>query len=427
MQIIADLHIHSKYARATSKEMDLEHLSTYSKIKGINLLGTGDCTHPSWFSEIKKKLKERRDGIYDYNQTNFIITGEIRTIYKKNDKLRKVDHLILVPNIEVCEQMNDSLKNLGNLRLDGRASFYKSAPEIVEKIIEISKDIMIIPAHIWTSWYGVLGEFSDFNKIDECYEDQTKHIHALETGLSSDPMMNWRLSSLDKFTLVSNSDSHSPWPWRLGREVNVFEINDEKFSYKEIVDAIKKKDRRRFLFTIECNPEYGKYHFDGHRKCNVSLSPKEAIKNNNICPVCGKKLTIGVLHRVELLADREEGFVPKDAIPFKTLLPLYEIISHALKVNQLYSKKVIEEQDKLIKHFKNEFNVLLNVDKEELMKVTDEVIVDAIMKVRNNEVKVIPGYDGVYGKPVFSESEFNKFEENRRKVLRRQSKLGDYS
>jgi uncharacterized protein (TIGR00375 family) len=423
MQVIADLHIHSKYARATSKEMDIEHLSKFSKIKGLNLIGTGDCTHPNWFSEIKKKLVNERDGIYSYEKTNFIITGEIRTVYKKNEKLRKVDHLILVPNIEICEQINNVLKNIGNLKIDGRPTFYKSAPEIVERIMEISKEIMIIPAHAWTSWFGVLGEFSGFNKIEECYEDQTKYIYALETGLSSDPQMNWRLSSLDRFTLISNSDSHSPWPWRLGREANVFEIDEDKLSYREIVDIIKKKDRKRFLFTIECNPEYGKYHYDGHRKCGISFSPKEAIKNKNICPVCGKKLTIGVLHRIEELADREEGFIPKDAIPFKTLLPLYETISFASKIGKLYSKKVLEEHDKLIERFGNELNVLLNVPKQELLKVTDEKIAEAIIKVREGKVKYIPGYDGNYGIPIFDEE---KIQKETKSMLKAQKKLNEY-
>ncbi|MEM5883049.1 MAG: endonuclease Q family protein, partial [Candidatus Aenigmatarchaeota archaeon] len=263
------------------------------------------------------------------------------------------------------------------------------------------RDVMITSSHIWTPWRSILGSKSGFNSIEECYQDQTKNIFSLETGLSSDPSMNWRLSSLDKFTLVSNSDSHSPHPWRLGREANVFDL--EKVTYWKILDATKKKDKKSFLYTIEVDPNYGKYHFDGHRNCSISLHPKDAIKLNNICPKCKRKLTIGVLHRVEELADRPEGFIPKDAIPFKTLLPLYEIISFAWGSGELYSKKVLEEHDKLIEKFGNELNVLLNVPKEELLKVTNEKIADAIIKVREGRVKYIPGYDGVYGSPVFDE------------------------
>jgi len=224
--------------------------------------------------------------------------------------------------------------------------------------MQISKDILIYPAHAWTPWMSCLGSKSGFDSIEECYQDRVKYIFALETGLSSNPPMNWRLSKLDKFTLLSNSDSHSPWTWRLGREANVFEL--KKLSYWKILDVIKNKDKKRFLYTIEVDPNYGKYHWDGHRNCGISLHPKDAIKLNNICPKCGKKLTIGVLHRVEELADRPEGFVPKDAIPFKSLLPLYEIISFATGVNQLYSRKVLKEHDKLIENFGNELNVLLN-------------------------------------------------------------------
>jgi len=243
--------------------------------------------------------------------------------------------------------------------------------------------------------------------------------------MSSDPLMNWRLSSLDKFALMSNSDCHSPWPWRLGRECNVFEL--EKITYWEILDAIKKKDKKRFLFTVEVDPAYGKYHWTGHRNCHVNLSSKQSLKVNNICPVCHRKLTVGVEERVEELADREEVFIPKDAIPFKTLLPLYEIISFVTGTNQLYSKPVIKEQDKLIEKFGNELNVLLNVSKEELLKVTNEKIANAIIKVREGKVKYIAGYDGVYGKPVFDDKEFKQYEEKQKNIkLHSQKRLLDF-
>jgi uncharacterized protein (TIGR00375 family) len=280
-----------------------------------------------------------------------------------------------------------------------------TSPELVEIVMNISKDAFIVPAHLWTSWFGALGEYSGFNSLEECYQDQLKHIYAFETGMSSNPAMNWRLSMLDKFTPVSNSDSHSPWTHRLGREANVFEL--EKLSYWEIIDSIKNRDRKEFLFTIETPPEYGKYHWDGHRNCKVFLEPKEAIKYGNICPVCGKKLTIGVLHRVEELADRPEGFVPEKSIPFKTLIPLSELIAAVYDV-EVFSRKVWEESTKMIKEFGSELNVLLEAPEDKLKLVTNEKIVDIILKNREGKVKLQPGYDGEYGFPLIDENSLKK-------------------
>ena len=767
MQLICDFHIHSKYSRATSKEMDIDGIAKGAKLKGLNLVGTGDFTFPLWLKELKEKLKPIEDaGLFEYEAVYFMLTCEVATYFSYGGKLKRVHHVIHAPSFEIVEQINEALAKYGNLKADGRPILNLSASQLVEILMGISKDILIYPSHAWTPWMSCLGSRSGFDSVEECYEDQTKNIFAIETGLScydpetevltengwkkfwevtqadkictlnrktetiefqsptkiyhynyrgkmyriktsrvdllvtpnhklairkyplckkpspikliraderfgkekifkkngkwigkekkyfilpavkiphgskhysgyrkvrekklpiklwlkffgfwiaeghttrnkkygeynvvvsdndqnllkemktilekmgfkpylwknqlrvrnfqlwnylkqfgkahekfvpkdikelsksllqiffdyyikgdghrygrsmkglsattsspklrddlqeialklgmsaywkpalkpgdstfpsghknkhytwvvyfirknehrvhpsgfrknkkwvekwvdykgkvycvsvpnkiiyvrrngipvwcgnSDPPMNWRLSSLDRFTLLSNSDSHSPWPWRLGREANVFEV--KKLDYWEILEIIKKKDKRRFLFTIEVPPSYGKYHFDGHRKCGISLHPKDAIKLNNICPKCGKKLTIGVLHRVEELADREEGFVPKNAIPFKSLLPLYEIISFALGIEQLYSKKVLEEHDKLIGKFGNELNVLLNASKEELEKVTSKKVAEAIVKVREGRVNFIPGYDGVYGKPVFDEKVENK-------------------
>jgi len=403
MQYIADFHLHSKYARATSREMDIGGLSKGAKIKGLNLLGTGDFTHPKYFLEIKNKLKEIADtGIFSYDDIYFILTCEVGTSFVAGNKIRRIHHIIHAPSFEIVEQINEALSKCGNLSIDGRPMFNMSAVELVEVLMEISKDLMITSAHVWTPFFSVFGSKNGFNSVEECYGDQTKHIFSLETGLSSTPDMNWRLSSLDKFTLLSNSDSHSTNPWRLGREANVFEL--KKLTYWEIIDAIKKKDKSKFLFTIETSAEYGKYHLDGHRNCNVSLEPGETKKLNGICPKCRRKLTIGVLHRVEELADRVEGYIPKEFIPFKKLLPLYEIISSVTGVNQLYSKKVIEEQNKLIDRFGNELNVLLNVNRDQLAKVTSEKIADAIIKVRENKVRFHAGYDGNYGIPIFDNS-----------------------
>ena len=410
MRIIADLHVHSMYSRATSKLMDLNGMSRGAKLKGITLLGTGDATHPKWFKLLKQKLEPLEGaGLFKYEDVFFMLTGEVGTVYQQNGKKRDIHHLIHAPSFEVFEQINEALGKYGKLEADGRPTLSLTSPELIEILRGISDDIFVAACHIWTPWKSLFGSKFGFDSVEECYQDQTKFVFLLETGLSSDPPMNWRLSSLDKFTLVSNSDSHSPHPWRLGREANVFEL--KKLDYWEIFDVLRKKDKSRFLFTIEVEPSYGKYHFTGHRNCGISLSPKEAMKLGNICPKCGKKLTVGVLQRVEELADRPEGFVPKDAIPFKTLLPLYEIISFAMGVNQLYSKKVMNEYDKLIKSFGNELNVLLNVPEEELAKVANKRIVEAIIKVRENKISYIPGYDGVYGKPIFDEGkEINRKE-----------------
>ena len=278
-----------------------------------------------------------------------------------------------------------------------------NAAQLVEEVMEVSMDNMVFPAHAWTPWFSIFGAFSGFDTVEECYQDMTRHIHALETGLSSDPPMNWRLSRLDKFTLVSNSDSHSFWPWRIGREANVFEL--KRLSYKEVIDTIRLKDKERFKFTIETDPAYGKYHWTGHRNCHVSLSPKEAMKLGNICPVCRRKLTKGVQQRVEELADRPEGFKPQNAIDFMRLLPLSEIIATVLGVESPSAKNVWVVYNKLIEKFGNEYAVLIDASKEALTEVVNEKIAEAIIKVREGKIKVIPGYDGVYGQLIIFEEE----------------------
>lgn len=269
--------------------------------------------------------------------------------------------------------------------------------------MEIDNWNEVIPAHAWTPWFSLFGSRSGFDSIEECFQDQTKNVHAIETGLSSDPMMNWRLSALDKYTLVSNSDSHSPWPYRLGREANVFQLDG--VTYKEIIDVIRKKDPKRFLMTIETNPEYGKYHYTGHRDCNVVLSPKEASKYGNMCPVCRKKLTVGVLHRIEELADRPEGYILQGAIPYVCLIPLQEIISVALGMKDVFAKGVWEEYGKLLKKFPNELHVLLEASREEISSISGARLADAILRVREKKIRFRPGYDGTYGYPIIFEDE----------------------
>ncbi len=397
---IADLQIHSKYSRATSKNMDLEEITKFAKIKGLDILGTGDFTHPIWLKELKQKLTEENTGVYSYNVVKFILTGEISLIYMQGGKQRRVHHVILAPNFSVLDQINEWLDKKGRRDYDGRPIFGFSSVELVEAMMSISKDIEIVPAHAWTPWYGIFGSMSGFDSLEECFQDQTKYIHCIETGMSSDPALNWRISALDDITLTSNSDAHSAWPWRLGREANVFDFKE--VTYENVIDAFR--SRKNFAYTIEVSPNYGKYHFDGHRACNFSCGPEKTKNLNNICPKCGKKMTIGVLNRVNELADREEGFIPKNSIPFKTVIPLSELIS-AIVGTDVFTKKVWEVYNRLIDRFGNEFNILLNVEKHDLVKTVDEKLADLIIKNRENKLHIEPGYDGVYGKLVIKEVE----------------------
>jgi len=333
-----------------------------------------------------------------------MITAEVSTIFTFENEVKKVHHVILTPSIETTVQINERLAKYGDLAVDGRPTLNMDAPHLVEEVMEVSSENMVFPAHAWTPWFSIFGAFSGFDTVEECYQDMTKHIYALETGLSSDPPMNWRLSKLDRFALVSNSDSHSPWPWRIGREANVFEL--KRLSYHEVADAIRFKDKERFKFTIETNPTYGKYHWTGHRNCHVTLSPQEAIKFGNICPVCRKKLTKGVEQRVEELADRPAGFKPENAVGFLRLLPLSEIIATVLGVDSPYARKVWSIYNQLVEKFGDEYTVLIDASKDALNAVVDEKIAEAIIRVRNGRVKIVPGYDGVYGQLVIFEESF---------------------
>ena len=314
--------------------------------------------------------------------------------------------MLLAKNFEIVEQINAALLKKGRLDYDGRPIFGFSCIELVEMMKEIDDDIEIIPAHAWTPWYGIFGSMSGFDSVEECFNEKSKHIYAIETGLSSDPAMNWRLSKLDKYTLVSSSDAHSFWPWRLGRECNIFDV---EWNYDDLLNAIRK--RKNFVETIEFWPHEGKYHFTGHRNCNVCLSPKEAIRLKNICPKCRTPLTVGVAQRVEMLADREEGFVPKNAVPFRNLIPLSEVIAgttgHAVS-----SKQTWADYYKLINAFGSEFEVVLNAEEKELKKITSEKIADNIIRNRNQKIPFNPGYDGVYGVPIFDKDSAKPHEQN---------------
>ena len=333
----------------------------------------------------------------------FMITGEVDAEFRVRDQSKRVHLLIFCPSLEVARQVSSVISKYGDLNSDGRPKLHVSPPELVEKIMEVDTWNEVVPAHAWTPFYSLFGSRSGFDKIEDCFQDQTRNIHALETGLSSDPPMNWRLSCLDKFTLISNSDSHSPWPYRIGREANVFELKE--VSYKEIIDAIRKKDSQRFVETLESFPCYGKYHYTGHRMCKVSLDPKESSRYHNICPVCGRKLTVGVLDRVEELADRADGFKPQGAIPYVSLIPLQEIISIALGFKDVFTKAVWEEYGRLIKRFPNELYILLEAPRSEIASVSGDRVSEAILRVRDKKIRFRPGYDGVYGQPIIFEDE----------------------
>lgn len=402
---VADFHIHSKYSRATSKDMELESLDKWAKIKGIKVLGTGDFTHPIWFKSIKENLEPAEPGLYKMKgedlktATRFILTSEISCIYTKDppagksgNRVRKIHIIIFSPSIEVCEKINAKLGWIGNIKSDGRPILGLDAKELAKIVLDVSSDCFIVPAHAWTPWFSIFGSKSGFDTIEECFEDYSKYIYAIETGLSSDPKMNWRLSMLDKVALISNSDSHSPQ--KIGREANVFET---ELSFKAITEAIKNKNPKEFLYTVEFFPEEGKYHLDGHRICGVKTSPSESKKYGNICPVCGKPLTIGVLNRVEELADRPERFTPPSAVPFKNLIPLSEIIVDVMNYASA-NRRTDEQYFNLIKKFGSEFFVLLSAKADDLKEAALPEIAEGILRVREGKVSLDPGYDGVYGK-----------------------------
>ena len=375
-----------------------EVIAETAKTKGINLIATGDFTHPLWIEDLKRKLVPAELGLYQLKEkqdqfpVRFIVGGEISSIYSRGGKTRRVHNVILLPSLESAEKINTRLSWQGNLHSDGRPILGMDSQELLKIVLDIEPRALFIPGHAWTPWFAVFGSMSGFNSLKEAFGDDEKYIHAIETGLSSDPAMNWRLSALDKVTLVSNSDAHSPD--NLGREVNVFDIS---MSYEAMYEAIVKKDKNKFLYTIEFYPEEGKYHYDGHRLCQVSSHPSETKKYKGICPVCHKSLTIGVLSRVEELADRPEGYVPENAIPYKKLVPLKEIIADVLNV-QSKTKKVEEYYHNLISHFVNEFNVLLETGIKELIPYSSDKIAEAIQRVRDGKLIIKPGYDGEYGK-----------------------------
>ena len=404
MKMIGDLHIHSSFSMATSREGTPENLDFWARKKGISLIGTGDFTHPVWRKELRERLVPEENGLYRLREeyvkeesrkfpgegTRFVVSGEISSIYKKNGKTRKVHNVILLPSLEAADTMAQRLEKIGNIHSDGRPILGLDSHDLLEMMLDVCPDGILIPAHIWTPHFSVLGAKSGFDSVEECFEELTPYVHALETGLSSDPAMNWRISKLDRYQLVSNSDAHSPS--KLGREANLLDID---CSYEGLYQAIQ--TGKGLEGTVEFFPEEGKYHYDGHRKCGVSLSPVEAERLGGICPVCGKKLTMGVDHRVEQFADREEGFVKKDGKKYESLVPLPEVVAACMGYSTA-SKKVQGCFEQMMQTLGTEFDILRNVPAEDIKSCAGERIAEGIENVRTGNVKRIPGYDGEYGK-----------------------------
>jgi uncharacterized protein (TIGR00375 family) len=421
MKFVADLHLHSHFSRATSKNLNLEYLSKWAQLKGVQVVGTGDIAHPGWLEEMKKKLQPAEEGLFKLkeefstpiqkevfkacqNPIRFMLAGEISNIYKKNDKVRKIHNVVFLPSFEAVEKLQAALEKIGNIRSDGRPILGLDARDLLEIVLETDPQAYLIPAHIWTPWFSLLGSMSGFDSVEECFEELAPHIFALETGLSSDPPMNWRLSALDRYTLVSNSDAHSPQ--KLAREANVF---DTELSYPAIFEALKTGDSEAFLGTIEFFPEEGKYHYDGHRKCGIRWDPKTTLTHKGTCPECGRPVTVGVMHRVETLADREEGEGPAQRHPFKSLIPLPEILAEVYEVG-VSSKRVRDSFEILLAKLGPELDILQQVPLEDIEKVGGSLSAEGVRRMRSGEIQVAAGFDGEYGTiRLFQEEERETF------------------
>ena len=408
MSFIADLHIHSKYSRATSRQLDLEHLWIWAQRKGITVVGTADFTHPGWFAELEQKLAPAEPGLFRLRpelerelagevpdacrgEVRFLLSVEISNIYKRDDRTRKVHNLILAPDLAAASRLNAALDRIGNITSDGRPILGLDSRDLLELTLEASDEAALIPAHIWTPWFSALGSRSGFDSIEQCYADLAGHIFAVETGLSSDPPMNWRLSALDRYTLISNSDAHSPA--KLGREANIFHCG---LSYPEMMAALRDRGGAGFGGTIEFFPEEGKYHLDGHRKCGMRLWPEETRRLAGVCFECGKPLVLGVMNRVEQLADRPDGSRPDGAAPFRSLVGLAQVLGEVHGVGQ-GTKTVARHLDRLTRAFGAELGILQEVPLEDLHRHGGSLLQEAVRRMRDGEVHIQGGFDGEYG------------------------------
>lgn len=404
MRLIADLHIHSKYSRAVSRSMDLKQIAAFALKKGIGLVGTGDFTHPEWVKLMERDLEETGDGfavLKGTSEPRFVYTCEIACIYGKGGKTRRIHQVMVAPDLKTVKTINARLSQIGNLKADGRPILGCDAKEIVKIVRESNPHGFVIPAHVWTPWFSVYGSMSGFDSLEECYEEEAKYITTIETGLSSDPPMNWRMQQLDGRQIVSFSDAHSAQ--KMGREATILELS--KPTYANFRTALTAPDDNRIAATIEFFPEEGKYHWDGHRSHNLRWSPEETKKHGGICTACHRPVTVGVLNRVDQIADRPDGFRPDNRPPYHSLIPLNEIIADALGVG-VGAKKVAAEYDALINALGTEFRALTDATADEIKNVTQPRIAEGILRVRQGKVHIVPGYDGVYGTvEVFSDQE----------------------
>jgi uncharacterized protein (TIGR00375 family) len=438
MRIIADLHFHSRFSRACSPDLTIPNLEKTAAFKGVQLLGTGDFTHPGWMAEIREMLEPAEKGLYKVRKeflisrsdlsrppatrpspgeegVRFVLTSEISSIYKQGGKTRRVHTVVVMPSIEAAEKFSTGLKKRGaNLASDGRPIVGIPAQELAAMALEAEPRALVAPAHIWTPWFAMFGSMSGFDSVEECFGDIAPQIFAVEMGMSSDAGMNWRVANLDRMALLASSDSHSLH--RIGREGNVFDLPEgQVFSYDWVYNVIKNKDPKQFLYTIKYYPEEGRYHYDGHADCKFSCKPQETKKLKGLCPRCGRTLTVGVLSRVEQLADRPEGFRPDNAIPTRHLVPLEEVIADALGKG-VGTKTVQGEYESLVRQASGEFQVLLDLSYEELAGFTQTTIVEGIKRNREEKLHIEPGYDGLYGKvQIFTEEERGQFLKSKNK------------
>ncbi|MFA5947198.1 MAG: endonuclease Q family protein [Patescibacteria group bacterium] len=402
MRIIADLHVHSRFSRACSKDLTLENNALWCEKKGVNVLGTGDFTHPLWFKEIEEKLVEAEPGLYklksgEHSKMRFMMTSEVSQIYKRGGKVRRVHNLIFAPNIETVKKINAWLdEKKFNRKSDGRPIIGIDSEDLYRELKNIDDKIVLAPAHAWTPWFSVFGSKSGFDSLEDCYGEMSKEIFAIETGLSSDPIMNRALSVLDQLSLISNSDAHSPQ--NFGREANVFEIDEAMLSFAELMRVLRDRDLVHFLYTIEFYPEEGKYHVDGHAPCGLTFEPKETKRLGGLCPKCGKLITVGVTSRVADLADRPIDLSSmKGHVPFKSIVPLPEVLAECLNVSSVSSKKVIALYEVMITKLGNEFSILLDIPVAEIRSQFGDTVAEAIARVRSGKLSITPGYDGIFG------------------------------
>jgi DNA helicase-2/ATP-dependent DNA helicase PcrA len=408
-ELIVDLHVHSHHSRATSKDCNFEGLYRWGKLKGINIIGTGDFTHPSWFAEMREKLEPAEPGLFRLKSEfaaeidkilppsvrdqpiRFVPSVEIATIYKKGERVRKLHQLVIMPSFESVSELNARLERIGNLKADGRPILGLDSKELLRHALESDPRALYIPAHIWTPWFGLFGSKSGFNSMGEAFDELTPEVHAIETGLSSDPPMNWRVSDLDNITITSHSDAHSPG--KLGREATVVK---SAMSYDEIIGAIKTNDDR-LVGTVEFFPEEGKYHYDGHRDCSVRFSPAETRAHNGICPVCGKPLVVGVENRLDELASRPEDFRPISTKRVEYIIPLVEIIAELHNTKSTNGKAVMTEYHEVIERLGDEFNLMRALPLDTIEAAGFPLLKVAIERLRAGDVVREPGYDGVFG------------------------------